>query len=100
MIVCLFVFFNLYQCVCEQRMSCKDAESYLVCTVEDDERGKGIEEGNHSVVLPFDSVFFLSSEVLGDVTHGAVLQKQILSENILFLNEMYFGALLSLCWEF
>lgn len=100
MIFCLFVFFNLYQCVCEQRMSCKDVESYLVCAVEDDERGKGIEEGNHSVVLPFDSVFFLSSEVLGDVTHGAVLQKQILSENILFLNEMYFGALLSLCWEF
>lgn len=57
-------------------MSCKNAESYLVCAVEDDERGKGIEEGNHSVVLPFDSVFFLSSEVLGDVTHGAVLQKK------------------------
>ena len=76
MIFFWFVFFSLYPCVCEQRMSCKNAESYLVCAVEDDERGKGIEEGNHSVVLPFDSVFFLSSEVLGDVTHGAVLQKK------------------------
>ena len=76
MIFFWFFFFSLYQCVCEQRMSCKNAESYLVCAVEDDERGKGIEEGNHSVVLPFDSVFFLSSEVLGDVTHGAVLQKK------------------------
>ena len=56
-------------------MSCKDAESYLACAVEDDERGTGIKEGNHSVVLPFDSVFFLSSEGLRDVTHGAVLQK-------------------------
>ena len=70
-----FLFSSIYQCVCEQRMSCKDAESYLACAIEDDERGTGIEEGNHSVVLPFDSGFFLSSEGLRDVTHGAVLQK-------------------------
>lgn len=45
-----FFFKSLYQCFCEWRMSCKDAESCLVCALENDERGKGTEEGSSSVV--------------------------------------------------
>lgn len=43
------------------------------CTLGVDVRKRGIEEGNYcSVVYPLILVFFLSSEVLRDVTHDEV----------------------------
>lgn len=95
----LFVFFSLYWCVCEQRISCKDAEFLGVCS-RGWWGGKGVEEGNHSSSPFWLCVFPLKWSPPRCYTWCSLTKKKILSENILFLNEIYFGALLSLCWEF